>query len=65
VAGIIGSGKKLFHKVISGSAVAYEPFFVTIIAPVIHYCMGGLEITADSLCPAENGKPNCWPVCSW
>merc|ERR1712137_1338249 len=47
--GKTGSGKKFFHNVIPGSAVASEPFYVAIITPVIHYCMGGLEITADSL----------------
>ena len=28
--------------------MANEPFYVAIITPVIHYCMGGLEITAES-----------------
>merc|ERR1719502_1869610 len=46
--GKTGSGKKFYHNVIPGSAVATEPFYVAIITPVIHYCMGGLEITADS-----------------
>merc|ERR1712117_1007561 len=31
-----------------GSAVKSEPFYVAIITPVIHYCMGGLEIDCDS-----------------
>merc|ERR1719421_2121584 len=42
--GKTGSGKKFFHNIIPGSAVATEPFYVAIITPVIHYCMGGLEI---------------------
>jgi len=42
--GKTGSGKKFFHNVIPGSAVKTEQFFVAIITPVIHYCMGGLEI---------------------
>merc|ERR1712118_639065 len=46
--GPTGSGKKFYHNVIPGSQVATEPFYVAIITPVIHYCMGGLEITADS-----------------
>merc|ERR1712149_46620 len=46
--GKTGSGKKFYHNVIPGSQVATEPFYVAIITPVIHYCMGGLEITADS-----------------
>merc|ERR1712242_422436 len=33
---------------IPGSAVATEEFYVAIITPVIHYCMGGLEIDVDS-----------------
>jgi len=43
-----GSGKKFYHNVIRGSAVKAEPFYVAIITPVIHYCMGGLEIDCDS-----------------
>merc|ERR1719195_2267009 len=46
--GKTGSGKKFYHNVIPGSAVATEPFYVAIITPVIHYCMGGLEIDTDS-----------------
>merc|ERR1712137_818389 len=41
--GKTGSGKKFFHNIIPGSAVPTEPFYVAIITPVIHYCMGGLE----------------------
>merc|ERR1712039_396699 len=41
--GKTGSGKKFFHNIIPGSAVKTEPFYVAIITPVIHYCMGGLE----------------------
>merc|ERR1712228_704338 len=46
--GKTGSGKKFYHNIIPGSKVATEPFHVAIITPVIHYCMGGLEIDADS-----------------
>ncbi|CAE8694034.1 unnamed protein product, partial [Polarella glacialis] len=46
--GKTGSGKKFYHNVIPGSAVKSEPFYVAIITPVIHYCMGGLEIDTDS-----------------
>jgi flavocytochrome c len=46
--GPTGSGKKFYHNIIPGSAVASEPFYVAIITPVIHYCMGGLEIDAKS-----------------
>merc|ERR1711966_471274 len=46
--GPTGSGKKFYHNVIPGSQVASEPFYVAIITPVIHYCMGGLEVTADA-----------------
>merc|ERR1712057_130173 len=54
--GPTGSGKKFYHNVIPGSAVATEPFYVAIITPVIHYCMGGLEITADSEVVSPSGK---------
>merc|ERR1712224_6531 len=46
--GPTGSGKKFYHNIIPGSAVAAEPFYVAIITPVIHYCMGGLEIDEKS-----------------
>merc|ERR1712070_963517 len=46
--GPTGSGKKFYHNIIPGSAVATEPFYVAIITPVIHYCMGGLEIDEAS-----------------
>merc|ERR1719298_51179 len=46
--GPTGSGKKFYHNIIPGSAVASEPFYVAIITPVIHYCMGGLEIDENS-----------------
>lgn len=51
-----GSGKKFFHNIIPGSAVAHEPFYVAIITPVIHYCMGGLLIDTDSACVGVNNK---------
>merc|ERR1719271_496817 len=53
--GKTGSGKKFYHNIIPGSAVAAEPFYVAIITPVIHYCMGGLEITADAECVGPRG----------
>merc|ERR1711936_802205 len=46
--GKTGSGKKFYHNIIPGSSVKSEPFYVAIITPVIHYCMGGLEIDCDS-----------------
>jgi len=54
--GKTGSGKKFYHNVIPGSAVKTEPFYVAIITPVIHYCMGGLEIDTDSAVIGANGK---------
>merc|ERR1712230_178284 len=53
--GKTGSGKKFFHNIIPGSAVATEQFYVAIITPVIHYCMGGLETTVKGEC-VRNGK---------
>merc|ERR1740138_602620 len=46
--GKTGSGKKFFHNIIPGSQVASEPFYVAIITPVIHYCMGGLACSVDA-----------------
>merc|ERR1719329_1505773 len=54
--GKTGSGKKFYHNVIPGSAVAAEPFYVAIITPVIHYCMGGLEIDVNSAVLGANGQ---------
>merc|ERR1712110_57588 len=48
--GKTGSGKKFYHNVIDGSKFTAEPFYVAIITPVIHYCMGGLECTVDAEC---------------
>eukprot|EP00420_Gonyaulax_spinifera_P034213 CAMPEP_0197884004 /NCGR_PEP_ID=MMETSP1439-20131203/10603_1 /TAXON_ID=66791 /ORGANISM="Gonyaulax spinifera, Strain CCMP409" /LENGTH=705 /DNA_ID=CAMNT_0043503733 /DNA_START=74 /DNA_END=2191 /DNA_ORIENTATION=+ len=50
------SGKKFYHNIIPGSAVKAEPFYVAIITPVIHYCMGGLEIDCDSAVISKDGK---------
>merc|ERR1739845_268297 len=53
--GPTGSGKKFYHHIIPGSQVASEPFYVAIITPVIHYCMGGLEVTADDEVISKDG----------
>merc|ERR1712146_844682 len=53
--GKTGSGKKFYHNVIQGSQFAAEPFYVAIITPVIHYCMGGLETTVKGEC-VRNGQ---------
>merc|ERR1711975_198811 len=55
--GKTGSGKKFYHNIIPGSAVKTEPFYVAIITPVIHYCMGGLEVDVDSaVLDTKSGK---------
>merc|ERR1712039_870292 len=54
--GKTGSGKKFYHNIIDGAAVPTEPFYVAIITPVIHYCMGGLECTVDAECIDKDGK---------
>jgi len=53
--GPTGSGKKFYHNIIPGSQVATEPFYVAIITPVIHYCMGGLECTVEAECQDSKG----------
>merc|ERR1712151_237700 len=55
--GKTGSGKKFYHNIIPGSAVKSEPFYVAIITPVIHYCMGGLEVDVNSACVDKAGDP--------
>merc|ERR1711944_99632 len=54
--GKTGSGKKFYHNIIDGSQVASQPFYVAIITPVIHYCMGGLECTVDAECIDAKGQ---------
>merc|ERR1719282_2204179 len=54
--GKTGSGKKFYHNIIPGSDVKTQPFYVAIITPVIHYCMGGLEIDCDSAVIGTGGK---------
>merc|ERR1712137_1309082 len=54
--GKTGSGKKFYHNIIPGSAVKDQEFYVAIITPVIHYCMGGLEIDENSACVDAKGK---------
>merc|ERR1712032_1190529 len=54
--GKTGSGKKFYHNIIPGSHVKTEPFYVAIITPVIHYCMGGLEIDTDSAVVNATGE---------
>merc|ERR1712086_1054255 len=51
-----GSGKKFYHNIIPGSSVKAESFYVAIITPVIHYCMGGLEIDVDSAVVGSDGQ---------
>jgi len=56
--GKTGSGKKFYANLLEGSKVGKEPFYVAIITPVIHYCMGGLLTTADGEVVAQKGgKP--------
>merc|ERR1712118_127041 len=54
--GKTGSGKKFYHNIIDGSQVRSEPFYVAIITPVIHYCMGGLEIDVNASVIDNDGK---------
>merc|ERR1711953_475852 len=39
-----------------GTSVKAQPFYVAIITPVIHYCMGGLEIDTDSAVVNTDGQ---------
>merc|ERR1719262_548067 len=55
--GTTGSGKKFYHNIIPADKVKSEPFYVAIITPVIHYCMGGLEIDADGAVIGKNNSP--------
>merc|ERR1712050_615393 len=57
--GKTGSGKKFYANVLEGSKVKAEPFYVAIITPVIHYCMGGLLTTPEGevVKAGSGGKP--------
>merc|ERR1712032_416670 len=55
--GKTGSGKKFYKNAIPGAAVKNEPFYVAIITPVMHYCMGGLEIDKNSNVIGSKGEP--------
>jgi len=55
--GKTGSGKKFYHNILPGSEVKTQPFYVAIITPVIHYCMGGLEIDAEGAVLGKTGAP--------
>lgn len=55
--GKTGSGKKFYHNMISGAEFATQEYYVAIITPIIHYCMGGLEITVNSEVLGANGFP--------
>jgi len=50
-------GKKFFHNIIEGSKVKAEPFYSAIITPVIHYCMGALEIDVTPQLLPSLAKP--------
>mmetsp|Transcript_44022 Transcript_44022/g.108446 ORF Transcript_44022/g.108446 Transcript_44022/m.108446 type:complete len:965 (-) Transcript_44022:216-3110(-) len=54
--GKTGCGKKFFHNCIQGKQVATEVWHVAIVTPVIHYCMGGLEISVKSEVVDKAGK---------
>jgi succinate dehydrogenase/fumarate reductase flavoprotein subunit len=45
--GKTGCGKKFFDNLVTGAQFATQPYYAAIVTPVIHYCMGGLSITAD------------------
>merc|ERR1719183_1104603 len=47
-------GKKFFHNL---PLFIEDQWHVAIVTPVIHYCMGGLEIDANSLVLNQSGKP--------
>merc|ERR1712217_8402 len=64
VSGKTGSGKKFYHNIIQGSEVKTQEFYVAIITPVIHYCMGGLEIDADGSVLGSSGKVIKGPYCA-
>merc|ERR1712110_765551 len=64
--GKTGSGKKFYANMLEGSRVPTEPFYVAIITPVIHYCMGGLLTTPDGEVVAKKRWQGvAWAICRW
>lgn len=59
-----GKGKRYFKNTIPGSQVHSEPFYVAIITPVLHYCMGGLEADTNAAVLGTSGLPipGLWAV---
>merc|ERR1740116_845198 len=49
-------GKNSFTTSSQGRVSKRSLFYVAIITPVIHYCMGGLEIDVNSAVVTNNGK---------
>merc|ERR1719321_1159323 len=47
-------GKKFFHN---WPLTVQDEYNVAVVTPVIHYCMGGLEIDTNSLVYGKNGQP--------
>jgi cytochrome b involved in lipid metabolism len=62
--GLSGKGKRFFKNCIPGSQVCTEPFYVAIITPVLHYCMGGLEVDTNAAVLGTRGSPiaGLWAV---
>ena len=62
--GKTGSGKKFYHSVTSGVDYAAQPYDVTIATPVIHHCMGGLEMRTRIQSQFQSFLPHsrkgCW-----
>ena len=48
--GMTGSRKKFYHNVTSEADFATQSYYVAMITPVIHDCMGGLEIDKFQQC---------------
>ena len=58
-----GFRKKFYHNVISVADSAAQPFYVAVITPVIHYCMGG-EVSWCAILAVEVPGLGL-SVCSW
>jgi len=55
--GKAGAGKKFFANAIRGSDVKAQAFYVATVTPVIHYCVGGLEINTRGAALCNDGRP--------
>jgi len=54
--GSVSSGKRFYRNAIPASSVRAEAYYAALVTPVIHCCMGGLEIDSTGAVLASDGS---------